>query len=139
MAGRVNDNEILEKCGEKREEHLSQAIKLLIEARAQCSTTQTDMEADVKLHIARWEREKNNHEIAMKRAEEALSLAESWDSSLKKAEANNFVALLLLEAGKTKEARDHAKRALKFAEGDGPEHCYLSEFIKAKQLLSQLS
>jgi len=123
----------------RRAERLKEAESDLTEALARCRRINLiEVESDILLSWARWQRLKRNAGLARRDAEEALRIADRCEYRLKQADCHNLLAALSQQEGATEAAINHAQTAYERAWCDGPPHCYKPALDEAERLLKSL-
>jgi len=108
----------------------------LTEALTRCRRiNMVDHEPDILLAWARWHRLKGDKKEAKENADEALSIADRCEYRLCQADIHNFLAQLALDDGDRDKTKEHAEKALGYAECDGPPHYYKPAYEEAERLL----
>ncbi len=123
----------------KQDKLLAEAETHLTEALTRCRRINlVEMEPDILLAWAGWQKAKGRLQGAKKQAEEALTIADRCEYRLKQAEIHNFLAGLALAENDRKTAQHHAAIAYERAWCDGPPHCYKPALEEAERMLKQL-
>ena len=121
---------------DQRDAHLAEADVHLSEAlRGALRIKLTEIEPDILLARARWQRETGDVEEARHFTKEALRIADRCGYRLKLADIHNFLADLDLAVGALNSAREHAEAASELARCDGPPHCYEAAHKESERLL----
>jgi tetratricopeptide (TPR) repeat protein len=117
--------------------HLAEAEVFLGQAITRCRQINlVELEPDILLSWARWQRMSGAREQALDCAREALVIASRSAYRLKEAEIHNFLAHCSLDASNFDDARAHADKARERALCDGPPHCYKLALDEADDLLA---